>query len=149
MLFQRPGKDGGSGRRSNVEQRGRGQEVPRAHPGDTRGVDPLWSQPTSLVATRQDRKTTLIMAEGEGGTKRNLVPPSNSPAFHLKAAFRPPDLPQPGHWFSFCKEEATAGRYPPSRGPPGECPFRCTSGRCFPCRLATANARRVSSSPSL
>lgn len=57
-----------------MEQRGRGQEVPRAHPGDTRGVDPLWSQPTSLVVTRQDRETTSITAKGGSGTKRNLLP---------------------------------------------------------------------------
>lgn len=93
--------------------------------------------------TREDKEATSIMAKREGNVKKT------SPILRLPYMARAPVRILHVAGMHEEQHEAKTGRYLPSQGPPRACPSRCTSGRCFPCRLATVNAQRVSSFPSL
>lgn len=150
----------GSPQRHQEESTFRGQPQVRTAPAHLPGGPRNPATPLGLtrLLTRQEKEATSIMAKGESNVKKTLSHPQTFLPFFSRL---PSDTQL---WCGMARApvrflqvtgmheeqgEAKLGWYLLSQGPRGGCPFRCTSGRCFPCRLATVNAQRVSSFPSL
>lgn len=152
MLFEETGKGSSSGLWGK-EQRGQSstgaQGSSQRHQGELTMANSRWGQPqsTSMVISVIQLPCEASCASGRGNhlnnskrgkqCQRNVSHPQTVP--HLPYRL-PSDTGQ---------RKAQPGWYLLSQGPPWGCPFLCTSGKCFPCRLATVNAQRGSSFPSL